>query len=139
MKTFFFITLLITGTFLKAQTLNTGDKELDQQLVEQNYQAKLDLNKFTNDLSIELDVSEEKIKTLLAKKIEPSDVLMIFKISKIGGRKVEEVEESFQKNKDKGWGYIAKEMGIKPGSPEFHELKGKPKKNKKDKSQKKKK
>jgi hypothetical protein len=29
----------------------------------------------------------------------------------------------YKQSKGKGWGVIAKELGIKPGSPEFHALK----------------
>jgi hypothetical protein len=35
----------------------------------------------------------------------------------------ENVVETYSKNKGKGWGVIAKDMGIKPGSPEFHAMK----------------
>ena len=31
--------------------------------------------------------------------------------------------EVYKSNKSKGWGAIAKEMGIKPGSAEFHAMK----------------
>ena len=43
------------------------------------------------------------------------------------GSNIDDVIISYKKNKEKGWGVIAKEMGIKPGSPEFHALKGKTK------------
>lgn len=45
---------------------------------------------------------------------------------------------NFWKNKSKGWGLTAKEMGIKPGSPEFKALKQKSReKSKKMKAKKK--
>jgi hypothetical protein len=34
------------------------------------------------------------------------------------------VLQTYKKNTGKGWGNIAKQLGIKPGSPEFHALKG---------------
>jgi hypothetical protein len=39
------------------------------------------------------------------------------------GQPFETVVEKYRVNKSKGWGVIAKEMGIKPGSPEFHAMK----------------
>jgi hypothetical protein len=33
------------------------------------------------------------------------------------------VVDVYKKNRGKGWGVIAKSLGIKPGSPEFHALK----------------
>ncbi|MCK4465819.1 MAG: hypothetical protein KAU83_08910, partial [Bacteroidales bacterium] len=44
-------------------------------------------------------------------------------LSKISGKPVDDVVEIYKVHKNKGWGYIAKQLGIKPGSPEFHKLK----------------
>jgi hypothetical protein len=38
-------------------------------------------------------------------------------------RPVLAVAEEYKKNEGKGWGVMAAEMGIKPGSLQFHELK----------------
>ena len=38
-------------------------------------------------------------------------------------RSWDEVLREYKENKGKGWGVIAKNLGIKPGSREFHELK----------------
>ena len=39
------------------------------------------------------------------------------------GLHFDQVFKIYNANKGKGWGVIAKELGIKPGSPEFHALK----------------
>ncbi|MDX1701966.1 MAG: hypothetical protein R3250_15170, partial [Melioribacteraceae bacterium] len=65
-------------------------------------------------------------------------------LSSATDRPVSEVVELYSEKK--GWGAVAKELGIKPGSEEFHELKAntmketgkdKQKKNKVDKQKKK--
>jgi hypothetical protein len=38
-------------------------------------------------------------------------------------RPVLSIAEGYKKNRGKGWGVMAKSLGIKPGSREFHELK----------------
>ena len=38
-------------------------------------------------------------------------------------KRPEAIVETYQTNRTKGWGVIAKELGIKPGSAEFHALK----------------
>ena len=43
---------------------------------------------------------------------------------KILKKPADDVVKVYRSNKQKGWGAIAKELGIKPGSPEFHALKG---------------
>jgi hypothetical protein len=53
----------------------------------------------------------------------PGDIYMAAEISNIIHKPIETVSETYTKNKDKGWGQIAKELGIKPGSKEFHEMK----------------
>ena len=58
------------------------------------------------------------------------DVYMSAQVAQTINKPVEDVQKSYQKNKGKGWGVIAKELGIKPGSKEFHAMKDAMKKNK---------
>ena len=111
-------------TSIHAQTIafNSGDTEVDASLNEINVQAKTDLTAFKSSLKIELNLASEKA-TLLLKTMQPAEVYMLALISKISLKPVELVSASYVKNKSKGWGAIAKEMGIKPGSEAFHKLK----------------
>jgi hypothetical protein len=60
---------------------------------------------------------------LIEKRFPPSDVYVLVKIAQITGRPLSAVTESYWQNRGKGWGALAKSLGIKPGSPEFHRLK----------------
>jgi len=53
----------------------------------------------------------------------PGDAYMCFRVGQVASKPVEVVTNEYQTNKGKGWGVIAKNLGIKPGSKEFHELK----------------
>jgi len=53
----------------------------------------------------------------------PGDAYMCFRVGQLASKPVEVVTKEYQGNKGKGWGVIAKNLGIKPGSKEFHELK----------------
>ncbi|MBI1836136.1 MAG: hypothetical protein HYR91_02605 [Flavobacteriia bacterium] len=111
---------------MNAQTnFNTGDQDLDKQLVEINNEAKNDLTKFKTDLLNVFKIPFEKTEVLLKEKMEPAEILLSAKIASISKKSLDQVITCYKTNKSKGWGYIAKEMGIKPGSPEFHELKKK--------------
>lgn len=115
------------------------DSDLTSALKDLNISAKANLKVFKKDLSIEFNMPEEKIDQLMTNKnMQPADVYMTLQVAKQSGKKVDDVADSFEKNKGKGWGAIAKEMGIKPGSKEFHALKdgakGKSKKMKDDKN-----
>ena len=48
---------------------------------------------------------------------------MVFQLGQMSRRPPETVLQTYQAHKGKGWGVIAKELGIKPGSREFHALK----------------
>lgn len=132
--------LSVFTTALIAQN-NSDDQELSSALNDLNTFAKSKLKEFKKDLCNDFKISEEKIDKLMTTfGMQPADVFMTLQVSKQSGKTVEDVAENFKKNKDKGWGVIAKEMGIKPGSKEFHALKdsakGKSKKMKEEKGNK---
>lgn len=102
----------------------TGDADLDKSLIELNNEVKNDIISFTNDVAATFGLPKPKIETLLnIHHMQPADVVMALEISQITSQPIETVATTYDKNKSKGWGVIAKEMGIKPGSKEFHQLK----------------
>jgi hypothetical protein len=117
---------LITFGMSNAQTISfnprTGDVDMDGFLKDISTSAKNDLNAFVNDATKTFNVAKEKVEGLI-KLMDPGDVYMTLQTSQIINKPVEEVKDAYLKNKDKGWGEIAKELGIKPGSKEFHAMK----------------
>ena len=104
---------------------NTGDAEFDLTLGNLNVEAKADLDNFKADLTIGYEISQTKIEYLFdVVQMEPVDVFMTLELSTLSNRPVEEVVEIYKVNRDKGWGYIAKELDIKLGSEDFKSLKG---------------
>jgi hypothetical protein len=125
--------ILFFTTFSYGQiAFNTGNTELDADLNSINASAELNIGSFKAELSTSYDVSTGEIDKLFSLNMEPGEVYLSLELSKLGGKPLDEVADCYKSNKSKGWGYIAKEMGIKPGSPEFHALKGNSK-NKKNK------
>ena len=51
------------------------------------------------------------------------EIYLALEISNLSGTSIDEIIALYSENKGKGWGYIAKQAGIKPGSDEFHRLK----------------
>ena len=102
----------------------TGDSGLDRSLEALNKGAKENVSEFAKKLGRKFGISESTTERLLKRVgMSPGDVYMTAKVSKISNRSLEDVEKAYKENKGKGWGAIAKKMGIKPGSKEFHELK----------------
>ncbi|MCV9386122.1 hypothetical protein [Reichenbachiella ulvae] len=102
----------------------TGNAQLDTDLNNINANASLHFGAFRTDLSIGYDVSEKKIDYMHSRlEMKPGEIYVALEISKISRRPVDEVIRYYESDKDRGWGYIAKQCGIKPGSAEFHQLK----------------
>jgi len=120
----------LTLSFILCANINaqvsfkTGNIELESDLNKINAKAKLDFGAFKSEMSVSYDISEKKIDHMNVElKMEPAEIYLACEISKISRRPINDVIESYKINKSKGWGHIAKQMGIKPGSPEFHQLK----------------
>ena len=115
--------LLFSSVISDAQ-ISTGNSEMDADLSKINVNAKLDFGAFKSDLNLSYNISKKKIDYLsISLKMEPAEIYITLELSKLSGRSIDNVIEIYKVHKDKGWGYIAKQLGIKPGSPEFHKLK----------------
>ena len=103
----------------------TGDSTLDTTLGDLNVQTHgRDLSDFISNLSLSYNIPKIKIEDLFYRvEMTPADVYMTVGIAKITNKSIDEVVGEYKANKGKGWGVIAKRLGIKPGSKEFHALK----------------
>lgn len=91
-------------------------KELDRK-------AREDHKAFAEHMSVVFGLPVPRIDRIIVEVGSPSDAFMVLKIGKLSERSYDEVFTEYEANRGKGWGVIAKNMGIKPGSAEFHELK----------------
>jgi len=88
-----------------------------------NVQARADLPGFSAKISTQFGVPIPRVQAVLQSVPEPADAFMVFQLGQFSGRPADEVLDVYGPNRKKGWGAIAKELGIKPGSAEFHALK----------------
>ena len=114
---------LFAGELRFSYDARTGDKELDASLGDFNIEARGDMNNFVNSVSVTYDAPVAEIQALIDDAMEPADIFMSYLVADISNKEVDEVVDEFHKNRDKGWGVIARNLGIKPGSKEFHALK----------------
>ena len=133
MKKLFLAIFALFSITLSAQTVTfnpkTGDLDMDNVLKDINNEAKKDISTFKDNVNKKFSLAKNKIDDLL-KIMEPGDVYMAAQTAETTNKPVDEVAKAYEKNKGKGWGEVAKSMGIKPGSKEFHALKAKMKENK---------
>jgi len=96
---------------------------LDGFLANVNVQARADLPGFSARLSTQFGVPVPRVQAVIQAVPQPADAFMILQLGQMSGREPDRVLAVYGPNKKKGWGAIAKDLGIKPGSAEFHALK----------------
>lgn len=119
---------LFLSSFLFAQSLNisfnTGDTDIDQYLNEVNSYAKSEYNFFRKDISLKFGISTRDVdRYVYNNNVRPADLYYACAVSSVTNRNVGDVIVLYKDKK--GWGAVAQELGIKPGSKEFHRLKSK--------------
>jgi hypothetical protein len=88
-----------------------------------NIKAETDLSDFRARLAARFNIGDMQIKTVLSNVEKPADAYMVLRLGEMSRRPTEYVIEKYKSGKGKGWGALAKGLGIKPGSKEFHALK----------------
>lgn len=63
------------------------------------------------------------VELLVDRRWAPGDVYFACALARIVGRPCRYVVDIWERDRGLGWGEVAKRLGIKPGSPEFHRLK----------------
>jgi hypothetical protein len=117
MKRFILFALLLS--LLTPLTAFAGG--LEDFLANVNVQARVDLPGFSAKISNQFGVPQVQVQAVLRTVREPADAFMVFQLGEMSGRAPERVMGVYSPGK--GWGVIAKELGIKPGSADFHALK----------------
>lgn len=123
-KTIFFVLMLVSGIAL-GQDYRSGDTELDASLKLVNTDANKNLPEFKLNLTKTFNATMPQVETCFKIGMNAGDAFMAFQVANIAKRPIEQVITVYRSSKSKGWGAMAKELGIKPGSAEFHALKGK--------------
>ncbi len=96
---------------------------LDGFLDSLNIQAQADLPGFSARISAQFGVPLPHVRAVLGSVAVPADAFMVFELGRIANRPPDSVLSIYQANRGRGWGVIAKSLGIKPGSAQFHALK----------------
>jgi len=118
-----FLGVLVHGAAF-AQRMMTGDRMLDSLLGQINERANADPDGFFRQLSLKHNIPEEEIRQAKEQRgLSYGDTFMATVLSWISKRSIGVVAEEYQHNQGNGWGVMAMNMGIKPGSPEFKRMK----------------
>ena len=86
-------------------------------------QAEADPSGFRGFLSGRFKIGDVQVQAVISNVENPADAYVVLRLEEMSGLPTEDVIEEYKSNKGKGWGRLAKSLGIKPGSREFHALK----------------
>ena len=88
-----------------------------------NIKAQADPSGFKASLAARFKIGDAQITTVLSNVHKPADAYMVLRLGEMSGQPTDRVAEKYRTGKGQGWGKLAKNLGIKSGSPEFHALK----------------
>ena len=131
MKSILLAVLLATGApsvaaqdFTFGWNPRSGDVWMDTWLGDMNRYGSRYRDPFVDEMVRYHGAPRDLVTDLLVnRRWAPGDVYMACNIASIIGRPCRHVVDVYERDHGQGWGNIAKRMGIKPGSPEFHRLK----------------
>jgi hypothetical protein len=104
--------------------MSTGESDFDLTLRNINVEAQQSLPSYYASMRFHYGTQPEVIDGLLYRHmLSPADAFMVIRLSIILGKPVDFVVVRYAEHRGKGWGAVAKSLGIKPGSPAFHQLK----------------
>lgn len=88
-----------------------------------NLRAEADPSGFRARLATRFNIGDAQISAVLSNVGRPADAYIICRLGEMSSRPTDYVIQRYKSGHGKGWGALAKSLGIKPGSREFHALK----------------
>jgi len=88
-----------------------------------NIRAEADRDGFRAQLSTRFNIGKAQVNVVLGNVDSPADAYMVLRLGEMAAKPIGDVLNIYRSEKEKGWGVMAKSLGIKPGSKEFHALK----------------
>ena len=88
-----------------------------------NIKAEADPSGLRARIAARFKIGNAEIEAVLSNVEKPADAYMVFRLGEMSRQSTGHVIEKYKAGKGKGWGALAKSLGIKPGSKEFHALK----------------
>jgi len=118
-KTFFAVPLF----FILAGLASLAQADLNVFLNDLNHQAATDRYSYNTRLSNQFGIPLSRTESIVRSVDSPAHAFMLLQLGVMSGRPFDTIFNIYQRDRGKGWGAMAQQLGIKPGSPEFHALK----------------
>jgi len=113
--------VLLTVVWVAAAGLAHAD--LGGYIDDLNVFARGNAGDFKVRLGARFGTPQAQVEVVLSNTDSPADAALVFWLGERSRQPLERVLRVYRGEKSKGWGQVAKSLGIKPGSAEFHALK----------------
>ena len=120
MKYFKVSFMILVSILIVSSTAAAGDFDW---MKDCNIKAEADVSGFRVRLRTRFKIGDTEVDAVLSNTDKPADAYMLLRLGEMSNKPTEDVIKKYKANKGKGWGALAKSLGIKPGSKEFHDLK----------------
>ena len=114
-----FILFLVLFIF----TAGTALADINSYISDLNISAKIHRGDFKTQVGVRFGTSSTTLEVVLKSVDSPAEAAVVLWLKDKSKLPLDKVLSVYRGNKKKGWGAIAKKLGIKPGSAEFHALK----------------
>jgi hypothetical protein len=88
-----------------------------------NVRVQADPAGFRARIAARFQIGDAQITAVLGNVSTPADAYIVLRLGEMSRQATDHVLREYKASKGKGWGAIAKSLGIKPGSEEFQALK----------------
>ena len=88
-----------------------------------NIQAEADPSGFRARMEARFQIGDVAIRTVISNCESPADAYILLRLGEMCGQPMDVVTRQYEGHGGQGWGALARSLGIKPGSREFHALK----------------
>jgi len=118
-RSVFIVLLLLVQSIFSAQVLA---RDFDW-LRNLSIQAQADPSGFVASLSTRFHLGGAQVEAVISNVGNQADAYMVLRMAEMSHTPVAVVTERYHRYRHQGWGVMAKQLGIKPGSQGFHALK----------------
>ena len=112
--------LVVLAIVLSVTVAAAGDFDWTKDF---NIRAEAGPDGFKAQLSTRFKIGNAQVEIVLGNVDSPADAYLVFRLGEMSSKSVDYVLNKYKTEKNKGWGVLAKSLGIKPGSKEFKALK----------------
>jgi len=88
-----------------------------------NIKAEADPSGFKAKLEARFNIGDAEVNAVLSTNDNSAGAYIVFRLGEMSGQPTQDIFRKYKSGKGKGWGVLAKSLGIKPDSKEFKALK----------------